>query len=278
MKSFSINNQIISCVFFSLLGLQVKLLLAKVNIETIVFYRSLIGLIIILIFSIILKRGIKIVKTPNIKIHIVRSIFGTLAMYFGYRSLNYISLSEATSIGFTKIFFTSILAFFFLKEKLRIFSFILILIGFMGVYLIALPTQTYNLIGLYMSLFSAICVAGGIIAISFLAKIEDTLTVIIYHSLFSSIVFFLFFKNQIEFNLYENYLPIILLTITALAGQYFNSESYKYGETNKVVVLSYSRIVFSTLLGFFFLDEKISYITISGILAIILTTYFVKKN
>ena len=278
MKSFSINNQIISCVFISLLGLQVKLLLAKVNIETIVFYRSLIGLIIILIFSIILKRGIKIVKTSNIKIHIVRSIFGTLAMYFGYRSLNYISLSAATSIGFTKIFFTSILAFFFLKEKLRIFSFILILIGFMGVYLIALPTQTYNLIGLYMSLFSAICVAGGIIAISFLAKIEDTLTVIIYHSLFSSIVFFLFFKNQIEFNLHENYLPIILLTFTALAGQYFNSESYKYGETNKVVILSYSRIVFSTLLGFIFLDEKISYITVSGILVIILTTYFVKKN
>ena len=278
MKSFSINNQIISCVFFSLLGLQVKLLLVKVNIETIVFYRSLIGLIIILIFSIILKRGIKIVKTSNIKIHIVRSIFGTLAMYFGYRSLNYISLSEATSIGFTKVFFTSILAFFFLKEKLRIFSFILILIGFMGVYLIALPTQTSNLIGFYMSLFSAICVAGGIISISFLAKVEDTLTVIIYHSLFSSIVFFLFFKNQIEFNLYENYLPIILLTFTALAGQYFNSESYKYGETNKVVILSYSRIVFSTLLGFFFLDEKISYITVSGILVIILTTYFVKKN
>ena len=278
MKSFSINNQIISCVFFSLLGLQVKLLLVKVNIETIVFYRSLIGLIIILIFSIILKRGIKIVKTSNIKIHILRSIFGTLAMYFGYRSLNYISLSEATSIGFTKVFFTSILAFFFLKEKLRIFSFILILIGFMGVYLIALPTQTSNLIGFYMSLFSAICVAGGIISISFLAKVEDTLTVIIYHSLFSSIVFFLFFKNQIEFNLYENYLPIILLTFTALAGQYFNSESYKYGETNKVVILSYSRIVFSTLLGFFFLDEKISYMTVSGILVIILTTYFVKKN
>ena len=106
-----------------------------------------------------------------------------------------------------------------------------------------------------MSLFSAICVAGGIIAISFLAKIEDTLTVIIYHSLFSSIVF-LFFKNQIEFNLHGNYLPIILLTFTALAGQYFNSESYKYGETNKVVILSYSRIVFSTLLGFFFLMKK----------------------
>ena len=113
MKKLSIYNQVISCVFFSLLGLQVKLLLDKTNLESIVFYRSFIGLILILMLSATLKTGIKIIKTSNIKIHIIRSIFGTMAMYFGYRSLSYISLSEATSIGFTKVFFTSILAFFF---------------------------------------------------------------------------------------------------------------------------------------------------------------------
>ena len=104
-------------------------------------------------------------------------------MYFGYRSLNYITLSEATSIGFTKVFFTSILAFLFSKK----IKFIFIASCFsriLGVYLIALPTQTSNLQGIYMSIFSAICVAGGIISISFLAKIEDTLTVMIYHSFF----------------------------------------------------------------------------------------------
>ena len=184
MKRFNIYNQIISCIFFSLLGLQVKLLLEELNIETIVFFRSLIGLILILFISLILKKGIKIIKTSNLKIHIIRSLFGTLAMYFGYRSLSYISLSEATSIGFTKVFFTSIFAFIFLKEKLNTFLIILILSGFTGVYLIALPTQNSNLIGLYMSIFSAVCVAGGIVSISFLAKVENTLTVMIYHSFF----------------------------------------------------------------------------------------------
>ena len=278
MKRFNVYNQIISCIFFSLLGLQVKLLLEKLNIETIVFFRSLIGLILILFISLTLKKGIKIIKTSNLKIHIIRSLFGTLAMYFGYRSLSYISLSEATSIGFTKVFFTSAFAFIFLKEKLNTFLIILILSGFTGVYLIALPTQHSNLIGVYMSIFSAVCVAGGIVSISFLAKVEDTLTVMIYHSFFSSIVFLIFFKNKIEFNLYQNYLHVILLTVTALAGQYFNSESYKYGKTNRVVILSYSRIIFSTLLGFFFIDEKISMITILGILIIVITTYFVKKD
>ena len=197
MKRFSIYNQIISCSFFSLLGLQVKLLLDKTNIETIVFYRSFFGLFLIIVISILLKKNIKVIRTSNIKIHVLRSIFGALAMYFGYRSLNYISLSEATSIGFTKVFFASVLAFFFLIEKLNLLSLILVLFGFFGVFLIALPTQTSNLIGVYMSIFSALCVAGGIISISFLAKIENTLTVMIYHSFFSTIVFFIVFKNQI---------------------------------------------------------------------------------
>ena len=192
MKKFNVYNQIISCIFFSLLGFQVKLLSEQLNIETIVFFRSLIGLIIILAVSLILKKSIKIIRTTNIRIHLLRSIFGIFAMYFGYRSLNYISLSEATSIGFTKVFFTSLLAFIFLKEKLNKSSFFFILTGFLGVFLIALPTKTTNLIGLYMSVVSAICVAGGIISISFLAKVENTLTVMIYHSFFSSIVFLTF--------------------------------------------------------------------------------------
>ena len=93
-------------------------------------------------------------------------------------------------------------------------------------------------------------------ASNFLAKLENTLTVMIYHSFFSTIVFLVFFLNKIEFNLYHNFLSIILLTITALACQYFNSESYRYGKTNSVIIIGYSRIVFSTLLGFFFSGRK----------------------
>ena len=39
-------------------------------------------------------------------------------MYFGYKALTYISLSQATTIGFTKVFFTVILSSIFLNEKI----------------------------------------------------------------------------------------------------------------------------------------------------------------
>ena len=277
MKVLNIYNQVLSCIFFSLLGLQVKLLLNDLNAETIVFFRSFLGVVImiILIFS---QKKIQVFKTKNLKIHLIRSIFGTLAMYFGYSSLEYISLSEATSIGFTKVLFSSLMAIIFLKEKINFHSLFLIFCGFLGVFLITLPTQATNLLGIYMSIFSALCVAGGIISISYLAKIENTLTVILYHSLFSSCIFLFFFKDQIDFNLKINLYYLLLLTLTALAGQYFNSESYKYGKTNKIVILSYTRIIFATVFGFIFLDENVNYLAILGIIIIAITTYFIKSR
>ena len=277
MKILNIYNQVLSCIFFALLGFQVKLLLNDLNAETIVFFRSFFGFILmmILIFS---QKKTQLFKTQNLKIHLLRSIFGTLAMYFGYSSLQYISLSEATSIGYTKVLFSSLLAIIFLKERINFHSLFLIFFGFSGVFLITLPTQETNLLGIYMSIFSAICVAGGIISISYLAKIENTLTVILYHSFISSCIFLFFFRDQINLDLKINFFYLLLLTFTALAGQYFNSESYKYGKTNKIAILSYTRIIFATFFGFIFLGENIKSPAILGIIIIAMTTYFIKAK
>ena len=277
MKKFNVYNQIISCIFFSLLGFQVKLLSEQLNIETIVFFRSLIGLIIILAVSLILKKSIKIIRTTNIRIHLLRSIFGIFAMYFGYRSLNYISLSEATSIGFTKVFFTSLLAFIFLKEKLNKSSFFYIDWFFRCVFNCFTNKNNKPYWFIYECCLCNLCGRRNYFYIFFSQsrKYSNSYDLSFF---FSSIVFLTFFINKIEFDFYQNFFGIILLTITALLGQYFNSESYKYGKANTVVILSYSRIVFSTLLGFFFLSEKVSFITMIGILLIVLTTYFVKKK
>jgi len=68
-------------------------------------------------FSMILKNNIKnIFFNKYIKIHLIRAIFGIVAMYCGYKALSIISLSLASTIGFTKVFFTSLLATIILKD------------------------------------------------------------------------------------------------------------------------------------------------------------------
>ena len=138
MKKLKDYYQIFSCFFFSLLGYQIKLELLTNSIENIVFYRSFFGTLLLLLFFFfnIKESFTKDINSNKIFIHILRSIFGVLAMYFGYNSLNYLTLSQASTISFTKVFFSSILAFIVFKEKISIYLvFFLLLIGFIGVIL-----------------------------------------------------------------------------------------------------------------------------------------------
>ncbi len=279
MKKLKGYYQIISCFFFSLLGYQIKLELLTNSIENIVFYRSFFGTVILLIFFFFnIKESLKKdINSNNFFLHILRSIFGVLAMYFGYNSLNYLTLSQASTISFTKVFFSSILAFMIFKEKISYLVCFLLIIGFIGVILISEPQNFNNNIGLYMGLLSAFCVSGGIISISYLSKHENTKKILLYHSFLSSIIFFCLFKETITFNFYniQNYL---MITVTAIIGQYFNTESYKDNPTNKVMILSYSRIIFSTALGFFLMNENFSFSNFLGVLIIILTSFMIKKR
>lgn len=279
MKKLKDYYQIFSCFFFSLLGYQIKLELLTNSIENIVFYRSFFGTVILLIFFIFnIKESLtKDFNSDNIFLHILRSIFGVLAMYFGYNSLNYLTLSQASTVSFTKVFFSSILAFIAFKEKISYLVFFLLVIGFIGVILTSEPQNFNNNLGLYMALFSAFCVSGGIISISYLSKHENTKKILLYHSFLSSIIFFFLFNESITFN-FSNFQNYLTITITAIIGQYFNTESYKDSSTNKVMILSYSRIIFSTALGFFFMNENLSFSNILGVIIIILTSFLIKKK
>ena len=43
--------------------------------------------------------------THNFKNQILRAVCGTLAMFLGYKALKFITLAQASTISFTKIFF-----------------------------------------------------------------------------------------------------------------------------------------------------------------------------
>jgi drug/metabolite transporter (DMT)-like permease len=279
MKKLKDYYQIFSCFFFSLLGYQIKLELLTNSIENIVFYRSFFGTVILLIFFIFnIKESLtKDFNSDNIFLHILRSIFGVLAMYFGYNSLNYLTLSQASTVSFTKVFFSSILAFLIFKEKISYLVFFLLVIGFIGVILTSEPQNFNNNLGLYMALLSAFCVSGGIISISYLSKHENTKKILLYHSFLSSIIFFCLFNKSITFD-FSNFQNYLTITITAIIGQYFNTESYKDSPTNNVMILSYSRIIFSTALGFFLMNENLSFSNILGVIIIILTSFMIKKK
>ena len=82
------------------------------------------------------------------------------------------------------------------------------------------------------------------------------MNILIFHSAISSILTFLIFFDGISFHIQESFFSLFLLTITALTAQYFNVESYRDEKASSIILIGYTRIIFSTILGFLFLEEK----------------------
>ena len=123
MRKIKPFYQIISCFFFAILGVQIKKLLLIDNIEHLVFYRSFFGMLLLLItISLTQKRVFLFISTGNIKIHIFRCLCEVSAMYFGYQSLMFLTLAQASTIGFTKVFFYLFNFIFYILRKIKLKS------------------------------------------------------------------------------------------------------------------------------------------------------------
>ena len=86
----------------------------------------------------------------------------------------------------------------------------------------------------------------------------------------------IFFK-KITFVSVENFILLLSISLTALLAQYFNTESYKKNNANFIILFGYSRIIFSILFGYFFLNEIISVNQFIGLIIIIITTLTATK-
>ncbi|MEC8726730.1 MAG: DMT family transporter [Pseudomonadota bacterium] len=102
-----------------------------------VLFRQVFGLAIFI--PIILRVGVKSLKTPVPHRHCMRAVFGFLGMCTGYYSLTMINVADSVALQFTLPIFTMMFAIWLLKERLHSHRLIATLIGFGGVLLIVRP-------------------------------------------------------------------------------------------------------------------------------------------
>ena len=177
-ENFRDFYQVVSCFFFSLLGYQVKLELSHNTIENIVFFRSFLGAIILYLYVALKEKPLSKIARLVIILFIYFVSFGVLAMYFGYNALNYITLAQASTLSFTKVFF-QLSSFILSLRKINIRKDYSSFSWFWCLF-ISEPGTFDNSKGFYMAIFSALCVSGGVISIAYLSKRENK-----YHSLVS---------------------------------------------------------------------------------------------
>ena len=254
-------NKKLFVIFLSLLGTGtaaimvsgIKLLSQDLNPFIIAFYRCLFGVIIMLPFMI--YNYPEAWKTHNIKLQFVRSAINVYSMISWFTAIGTLQLEKAAAIGFTTPLFTTILAIIFLGEVIRIQRITALIVGFIGILVVIRPGYIPFESGALWLLSAAITFSIVIIIVKKLTEKDSSLTTAFYQMAFMvppTFFIALFFWESININ---QFLLFIFVAIAGFITQFSFAQCLKMAETTFIMPIQFTKLIWLSLIGYFFFME-----------------------
>lgn len=133
----------------------------------------------------IVKAGLAGLRTARLKLYTLRSATGVVSMMAWFWSVSLLPITEATALGFTAPFFTTILAAVLLREEVRARRWAACIIGFVGTLVILRPgTGDIMLFGAGVALVAAATQACSVIMVKSLSRTESPNAIVAYMSIY----------------------------------------------------------------------------------------------
>ncbi len=234
---------------FAGMGVFVKLGASDFSHIELVFYRSLIGLL--LVYVILRQQRVSLV-TPYWRNHLWRGLSGTVALVLFFYCITVLPLATAVTLNYTAPLFLTLLTMLVFKDKFNPALTIAIGLGFCGVVLLLHPTmardqQLPGLLGLISGFLAGVAYLN-VRQLALLGE-PDTRTVF-YFSLIATLCGAGWMLFGDIHPITRHNLPTLLgLGSTATLAQLAMTRAYRVGKTLVVGSLAYSTILFASLFG-----------------------------
>ena len=243
----------------------------------VLFFRGFCGIIPIL-FLIPKDRYLDFYKTTRPFLHFKRCLAGLIALVSIFIALRNLPLATVVSITFAAPIFTTIFSIFLLNEKVGLYRWLAVLVGFVGIIIISEPGfSSLNLYYIYPIIF---CLGLSYVAIA-IRKLSSTEPVWLISFFFSFSIMLLsflsFYKNWILPSLIDLFLLSLIGILGGLANLWL-SQSYKLSEVSLVTPLKYLALVFAIIFGYFIWDEVPTFKTLLGAGLVILSSFIIFRR
>ena len=249
--------KVVSTFLFSLLFAVIRWLGPDFPIGEIVFFRSFIGLPIIVAVA-YFGGGLGLLATKRIDSHALRSICGSVSMYCNFAAYTLLPLADATSIGFASPMFVVILAAAMLSERVHIYRWSAVAAGFAGVLIIAGPDAaraSAELGGAIYALTGAALTALAMIFIRRMSAHEHSITIAFYYLVTTSVLSLFTVPFGWAVPTWAQALALAFTGFAGGVGQLFLSYSYRFSEASVLAPFDYTALIWAVLLGYFFFGE-----------------------
>lgn len=240
---------IIYCIIahfsFSVMGACAKYLSDSYHVTEIVFYRNILIFIPLFLF-IILKSNRHYFKTQMPKLVGLRAMIGGVSLIVTFTALSLLPISYASILFFTSVLITPVLASFFLKERIGIHRWCAIIIGFIGVMIVAQPSGALSLLGLACALAAAMLHASMFAVLRGL-KSESPITITFYFVLVGWALPALFLPLYGQGLSMEHIPMILLIALSGASGQFFLVFTFKNAQASFIAPFGYTALIWTSI-------------------------------
>jgi len=244
--------------FFACMGVCVKFAAQIFSAPELVFYRSVISLLMMII--IVRMRGIP-VTTPHWRFQLWRSVSGFASLLLYYYAIFMLPLATAVTLAYTSPLFLAVYLSWFGKVRLNGAMLGALALGFVGVVLLLRPTfHADQLLGGLIGLGSGILAGLAYYNVKELGERgENEERTVFYFTLFSTIASGVWMAIS-EFHHVDLHGGLLLLGVGTFGtvAQLTMTRAYKRGNTLMSASLAYSTVIFASLFGMLFWQETLS--------------------
>ena len=237
------------------------------------FFRNFISMGIALAFVIYYKEKLFGHK-ENQGLLLLRSSLGLAGVLLNFYVIDRMVLSDAEILNKMSPFFTILLCAIFLKEYIRRYQMISIIIALAGAVFIIKPSMSSDTIYALLGLLGALMAAGAYTVLRVLGSRERFYTVVFYFSAFSTVALLPFFIYQYEPMTFDQWIMLILAGIFAAFGQFGLTIAYSFAPAREISIFFYSTIIFTALLSIFILGEVPDALSVIGYFIIFGASYY----
>jgi S-adenosylmethionine uptake transporter len=240
---------IVSGLSFALMGIFVKQGAASFSAAELVFYR---GLVQLAVAWIVLARSGLSVRTTRLGMHVHRGTAGFVSLFMFFYALTTLPVATAMTLNYSSPLFLTLLLTVLARERPGAALIGTVLLGFAGVVLLLRPAFHADLLwpGL-IGLGSGIIAAAAYWNVRELVRADEPVArVVFYFALFACLGSFVWMMPGTWHPVTpDNVGTLAGVGLLGAAGQLTMTMAYGRGRTLVTAALSYSGILFSSVLG-----------------------------
>ena len=243
----------------------------------VLFFRGFFGLLPTYFF--IPKNKLKnFYTTERSKEHLFRCLMGLMALIAIVVALRELPLAVVVSLSYAAPLFITVLSIFLLSEKVGVFRWLAVIIGFIGVIIIAEPGFKGMNYLYFLPLIFCIGMAFVTIMIRKLSTTEPIWLISIFFTITISIAGLATIPMGWKMPNFQDFILLSLIGVTGGSANLFLTQSYKLSEVSLVAPLKYLALVFAIFFGYFIWNEIPTIKTLIGASLVVLASLIIFRR